>query len=68
MDRTQRTVSRDVTWRPRSAASVRSMIASCDRTTPLLVPVVPELNRIKAGLTRKYSDLGRSRDRPLDDD
>ena len=34
-----------------SAAWTRAAVASCDSTTPLLLAVVPEVNRMKAGFS-----------------
>jgi hypothetical protein len=48
----------------RSEASTRAAVASWDRTTPLRSAVVPEVNRMKAGLSRR-SAAGPSTSRAI---
>ncbi len=54
--------------RPRLAAVMRASSVSCEITTPLLVPVVPELKRMNAGFSAASAvrrSRGRRRERHL---
>src|SRR5208283_451622 len=71
MGRTHRTRSWQVNCKPALAACTRSSTALWVNKTPLAVPVVPEVNRIKAPPAIQEAALGKvdsgSRVKPIDE-